>query len=311
MRILITGGLGFIGSHLVNQFGKTHEVDIVDGFNLNYVGFKYIHRGKQGLQLVNEIESKHRTLNLKYRLDLIRNHCKEIHRSNSFEMLPVHKEYDLIINCGALSEAILSQHFPEFTTNSIIRGLKEIKNSYGDTPVLHISSSMVYGTWEGIIDEQYSLGSVDHYGACKTEAETICSKNDVILRPIHVYGMGDGKFSIWMNLERQIAANKPFMVEAASCIYIEDFVLAIKNILDNWNPGIYNISYNFVRSAKAIESVYTKPFDWKEKLGPTGKPRGLLDSQKLLKTFNFNFKYKDYESTIKDYYEKYVYYSQK
>ena len=63
MKILITGGLGFIGSHLVNQFGKTHEVDIVDGFNLNYVGFKYIHRGKQGLQLVNEIESKHRTLN--------------------------------------------------------------------------------------------------------------------------------------------------------------------------------------------------------------------------------------------------------
>ena len=113
-----------------------------------------------------------------------------------------------------------------------------------------------------------------------------------------------------MNLERQISAKKPFMIEAASCIYIEDFVLAIKNILDNWNPGIYNISYSFVRSAKAIESVYTKSFDWKEKFGPTGKPRGLLDSQKLLKTFNFNFIYKDYESTIKDYYNKYVYYSQ-
>tara|TARA_Y100001972_G_scaffold123576_1_gene171087 strand:+ start:725 stop:1660 length:936 start_codon:yes stop_codon:yes gene_type:complete len=311
MKILITGGLGFIGAHIVAELGQNHDIDVLDGFDLTYVGFKYIHRGSRGLEEVNDIELKHRTLNLKYRLDLIKDKVKEIHRSNSFEMLPIHKSYDLIINCGALSEAILSKHFPEFTTNSIITGLQEIKNAYGDTPVLHISSSMVYGTWEGLIDEQYSLGSVDHYGDCKIKAETICSENDVVLRPIHVYGMGDGKFSIWMNLERQMAIKKPFMIEAASCIYIEDFVLAIKNILDNWNPGIYNISYSFVRSAKAIESVYTKSFDWKEKFGPTGKPRGLLDSQKLLKTFNFNFKYKDYESTIKDYYKKYVYYCQK
>ena len=311
MKILITGGLGFIGAHLVNELGQIHEVDIVDGFDLDYVGFKYIHRGSQGLQPINEIEAKHRTLNLKYRLGLIKEKVKEIHRSNSFEMLPIHKEYDLIINCGALSEAILSQHFPEFTTNSIVTGLQEIKNAYGDTPVLHISSSMVYGTCEGLIDEQYSLGSVDHYGDSKAKAETICSEKDIILRPIHVYGMGDGKFSIWMNLERQILAKKPFMIEAASCIYIEDFVLAIKNILDSWNPGIYNISYNFVRSAKAIELVYTEPFEWEEKFGPTGKPRGLLDSQKLLKTFDFNFNYKDYESTIKDYYKKYVHFSQK
>ena len=35
MRILITGGLGFIGSHLVSELGQNHDVDVLDGFDLN------------------------------------------------------------------------------------------------------------------------------------------------------------------------------------------------------------------------------------------------------------------------------------
>ena len=225
-------------------------------------------------------------------------------------MLPL-ESYDLIINCGALSEAILSQHFPELTTNSIYESMLYLKKFYPDTPFLQISSSMVYGTWEGVIDEQYSLGAVDLYGESKIKAEKVCGENDVILRPIHIYGMGDSKFPIWMNLERQIAANKPFSIEEAGCIYIDDFVLAIKNILDNWQPGIYNISYDFVRSVEPIKKVYKEDFNHIIKLGPTGKPRGRLDSSKLLNTFDIAFKHNNYESTIKDYYRKYENFCQK
>ena len=303
MKILITGGLGFVGSHLVAELGSDHDVDIVDGFSQDYPGHKYIHRGNRGLEEANEIEQKHRHLNLQYRLDLVRDKFYRFFRHHSFIQLPL-KQYDLIINCGALSEAILSQHFPKFTQDSIVKGLESLKHFYPDTPCLHISSSMVYGTWEGRIDEQYSLGSENPYGLSKIKAETLCGEKDVILRPIHIYGMGDGKFSIWMNIERQLSVGKPFMIESASCIYIDDLVLAIKNILDNWNPGIYNISYDFIRSASAIKSVYPKSFEVKEKMGPTGKRRGLLDSSKLLQTFNLEFKYKNYESTIEDYYKR-------
>lgn len=304
MKILITGGFGFIGAHLVAELGQTHHVDIIDGFDRNYVGYKYIHRGTKGLQETNEIEKRHRELNLRYRISLVSEKFKNFWKQWTYEDIP-DKNYDLIINCGALSEAILSQHFPEFTYDSIVVGLDRIKKCFPKTPVLHISSSMVYGTWEGVIDEQYSLGAVDHYGDSKTKAETLCGEQDVILRPIHVYGMGDGKFSIWMNIERQIAAAKPVMVERAGCIYIDDFVLAIKNILDNWCPGIYNISYTFTRNAEALTNTYSEPFDVQYKSGPTGKPRGLLSGKKLLNTFNFKFGYTNYEETVRDYYTTY------
>ena len=117
--------------------------------------------------------------------------------------------------------------------------------------------------------------------------------------------MGDGKFSIWMNIERQIAISKPVLVEQAACIYIDDFVNIVKNIIDKWIPGTYNIAYDFVRTESALKTVYPKEFETQLKLGPTGKPRGMLDSNKLLNTFGVNFEYSNYEETVRDYYEKY------
>ena len=32
MRILITGGLGFIGAHVAAELGDTHNIDVLDGF---------------------------------------------------------------------------------------------------------------------------------------------------------------------------------------------------------------------------------------------------------------------------------------
>ena len=156
MNILITGGLGFIGANIVSALGNDHTIDILDAYDDNYVGNKYIHRGSKGLQETNDLEKKHRELNKRYRYSLILNKYRNLYQSWSFEELP-NNNYDLIINCGALSEAILSQHFPEFTTQSILDGISNIKKTYNRTDVLHLSSSMVYGTWEERIDEQYSL----------------------------------------------------------------------------------------------------------------------------------------------------------
>ena len=78
-----------------------------------------------------------------------------------------------------------------------------------------------------------------------------------------------------------------------------------KNIVDKWIPGTYNIAYDFVRTENALKTVYPKKFETQLKLGPTGKPRGMLNSNKLLNTFGVNFEYSNYEETVRDYYEKY------
>ena len=302
MKILITGGMGFIGSHLANMLSKEHEITIIDKFGYAYPGYKKIYRGpKIGIGNFSKLEQYHRDLNIKYRLQLIKD--IKIIRSWSYEYVYT-KEYDLILNCGSLSEAVLSSYYSDFCYNSIVEGITTLKQRF-TCPILHISSSMVYGTWTGAITESNETKPVDYYGNCKLKSEDSCTENDVILRPIHVYGIGDAKFPIWMNIERQIEKNKPVNVEAADCIYIDDFVEIVKNIIAKWVPGTYNISSNLLRNGQVLQKVYPKFFEVVNKLGPTGKPRGLLDSSKLNNTFGVKLKYKSYEETIRDYYKKY------
>jgi len=303
MKILITGGLGFIGSHLAYKL-KNHEIIILDKFGYSYPGYKKIYRGpKVGIGNISKLEQYHRDLNIKYRLDLIKKTKAKIIRAWSYEYFDSNS-YDLILNCGSLSEAILSSFYEDFCPNSIIDGIANLKINH-KCPILHISSSMVYGSWEGSIEETQPTNPVDYYGKCKKRSESYCTEDDVILRPIHVYGIGDAKFPIWMNIERQIEKNKPVNVEAADCIYIDDFVEIVKNIIANWIPGTYNISSNLIRDGQVLQKIYSKDFVVNNKLGPTGKPRGILNSSKLFDTFGVRLKYSTYEETIRDYYGKY------
>ena len=294
--------MGFIGAHICNALKEKHEITILDNFDAEYPGYEKIYRGKiLGVVNATKLEMSHRRRNVKYRLELIKD--IEIIRSWSHEYFFT-KEFDLIINCGSLSEAILSSFYSDFCFDSIVNGIISLKERF-TCPILHISSSMVYGTWTGAIKETDLTEPVDFYGKCKLKSEQYCTEKDIILRPIHVYGVGDSKFPIWMNIERQMEKDQPVNVECADCIYIDDFIEIVKNIVANWVSGTYNISSNMIRDGKALQRVYPRHFNINNKLGPTGQPRGTLDSSKLFNTFNVKLKFNSYEETIKDYYRKY------
>ena len=86
MKILITGGLGFIGSHLSYQLDKNHNITIMDNFDLNYPGYAKIFRGSnQGVTRISKLEEYHREINVKYRFELIKKSKASVHRQGSFE----------------------------------------------------------------------------------------------------------------------------------------------------------------------------------------------------------------------------------
>lgn len=308
MNILITGGRGFIGSHIANVLKEKHNITILDGWTFEYPGYKYIHRGKDGLQLINAVETKHRLAAKKYRDNLIKD--IKIIKNWAYEEIDISENIDLIINCGSLSEAILSQYFQDFTEKSILDSLANLTNKF-KCPILHFSSSMSYGTWTGSIKEEEEKEPVDLYGACKKASESLLDINtDIILRPMHVYGYGDGKFPIPMNIERQANKNQPVNVEEADCIYIKDLIDIINKIINNWIPGVYNLSSGYQRDKNIIKK-YAKDilnFDIETtiKSGPTGKDRGILDNSKIKITYDWKSNFKNYEETIIDYFNTYM-----
>ena len=72
MNIIIVGGKGFIGSHIVYRLSLKHNIVIIDGWTTSYPGFSMIHRGSKGLEPVSELEKEHRNIALHYRNSLIK-----------------------------------------------------------------------------------------------------------------------------------------------------------------------------------------------------------------------------------------------
>ncbi|WP_377888244.1 NAD-dependent epimerase/dehydratase family protein [Alkalihalobacillus sp. R86527] len=162
MKVLITGGAGFIGSHLAKYLlEENHHITIIDTFSDYYD----VTRKKEHLEQIQTIgEFYLETFDLRDEVKTLRHF-----RENS---------YDAVIHLAALPGVQYSITHPHEYIDHDIKAVVNVLRAAGETGVPHVvfgSSSSVYGDVEGPVREDQAEGKVKSpYAAAKSGAESFC-----------------------------------------------------------------------------------------------------------------------------------------
>ncbi|MCQ6562658.1 NAD-dependent epimerase/dehydratase family protein [Paenibacillus mendelii] len=248
MKVLITGGYGFIGSHVAERFHKEgYEVYIIDNMStgkLDHVTFKH-----KGYQLAVE-DSK----------------CEEVFQANQF---------DTVVHLAAQANVNTSITNPQLDSESNVLGLVNILNlaqKFKVKKFIFASSAAVYGTNDQMpLTEEADCDPISPYGISKWVGESYCLKwqelyglDTTCFRFSNVYGPRQGSsgeggvISIFMN--RVLSGQTLYVYgdgeQTRDFIYVEDVADAIFRSSYSKLSGVYNLSTNMKCSVNAIiESI--------------------------------------------------------
>lgn len=247
MKILITGGAGFIGKHLVKNILKNNfQVTIFDNFS----------------------NSDRESI-----LDLIKMGAKIIDGdiTNIQEISDAVKNHEVIVHLAALISVEESIKNPSKTFHINIEGTKNVLEACKKNNIKKIvvaSSSAVYGECEldFKLSEETKLKPISPYGKSKAKMEQEIIKfvseykmNYVILRFFNIFGLGQSseyagvitKFidRIKKNESLEIFGNG---MQTRDFISILDVVNAINNTISSKSNGIYNIGSGKIITIKEL-----------------------------------------------------------
>ncbi|WP_391572653.1 NAD-dependent epimerase/dehydratase family protein [Cohnella sp.] len=247
MKVLITGGYGFIGSHVAERFHKEgHDVYVIDNLK----------SGKR-----ENISFKHKG----YILSIADAKCAEVFRANKFEV---------VVHLAAQVSVMHSIADPVQDTEANVFGLVNMLNlsaEFGVKKFIYASSAAVYGYQDILpIREEAQCSPVSPYGISKLTGEIYSDKWEKLyglstlgFRFSNVYGprqdgFGEGGvISIFLN---QMMMEQPFTVygdgeQTRDFIYVEDVAYAIYRGANSPQTGVYNLSTNTPTSVNQIIAI--------------------------------------------------------
>jgi len=269
MKILIFGGAGFIGHHLVNKLQEDHEVCVYDNFSIfGVTNETQKHKIIQGrTKLWKDVKTVNGSI---VENSLIQNTC------NDFKP-------DIIVNLAAYPRVSLVEQYPILATEGMIQGLINTLN-YGVKKYIHISSSNVYGSYQDDAIEESRLSPINLYGALKVAQERLIKSNSrnvgsnyIILRPMCVFGNYDLGDRLVPKFITQALKNQEIFYATdtvTNITYIDDMVQAIKlSIESDVIDETFNVSSGVMTDIKSLASDIKNYYDSASRLLPVNREK--------------------------------------
>lgn len=248
MKVLITGGYGFIGSHVADRFFKEgYEVHIID----NLVTGK-----------AENITFKHKF----YQLSIEDPKCRDIFAAYRF---------DIVVHLAAQVSVATSMHNPSYDAQSNVVGLVQMLKFATEFKVkkfIFASSAAVYGEQTALpISENMSTNPISPYGLSKLTGEKYCRNwaasqglASICFRFSNVYGprqTHEGEGGVVSIFLERILSNKVLQIhgdgnQTRDFIYVGDVAFAIYRASQSPLTGTYNLSTNTEASVNDLIHHY-------------------------------------------------------
>ena len=224
MRILITGGAGYVGSELINLLPSTHKVTVFDNFMC----------GAETLIGMDKLNIIHGDIR------------------DSSHIAWIIENHDIIIHLAAVVGYPACDIDPDFAFQVNVQGTENIVQAlYPDQLLIFCSTSSSYGKQDGYVDETTELNPLTSYGKNKALAEEIVRghSNHIIFRPATACGVSKKlRLDLLTNnllylalTKGQIGLYEPKAIRPI--IHVKDFAAALKYAVDGNIPTgeIYNL----------------------------------------------------------------------